>query len=325
MHTDSIRALISTLFVVSFPLAPLAQLGNAGCTAPGRCLVGSSGCACDAQGECSEADLVCENHRCVACTPGTLGCPCDGGSSCDGGSVCLDDECVAAIEALCSDACEYAHDGECDDDGPNSTTSACAYGSDCSDCGARANDCAHDADHPQPCHLSRTEDGCFSSTIDCTTAALCGTDWLVCSSDQIVDCGTPTQGDETCRARLCTNSCSDAFDAFCDDGGPLADTDVCALGTDCADCGSRDPISVCSDSCDYPADGECDDGGAGAATYVCVFGTDCTDCGYSTSSATACVDTCPYHDAVCDDGGSGASTLACYFGTDCTDCGTRSP
>jgi hypothetical protein len=37
----------------------------------------------------------------------------------------------------------------------------------------------------------------------------------------------------------CTNTCRDARDGFCDDGGPGADYSICALGTDCADCGPR--------------------------------------------------------------------------------------
>ncbi len=37
----------------------------------------------------------------------------------------------------------------------------------------------------------------------------------------------------------CSNSCSDAFDGYCDDGGPGSDYSICALGTDCGDCGPR--------------------------------------------------------------------------------------
>ena len=38
---------------------------------------------------------------------------------------------------------------------------------------------------------------------------------------------------------LCTNTCSDANDGHCDDGAPDAEFDVCDLGTDCGDCGTR--------------------------------------------------------------------------------------
>jgi|GEM_PF-2343623 len=40
-------------------------------------------------------------------------------------------------------------------------------------------------------------------------------------------------------AALCSNTCSDANDGVCDDGGDGAQYDGCALGTDCNDCGTR--------------------------------------------------------------------------------------
>lgn len=38
---------------------------------------------------------------------------------------------------------------------------------------------------------------------------------------------------------VCEHSCSTAADGECDDGGPAADSALCAFGTDCADCGVR--------------------------------------------------------------------------------------
>ena len=39
---------------------------------------------------------------------------------------------------------------------------------------------------------------------------------------------------------LCEDTCdSFANDGVCDDGGPGADYDICPLGSDCADCGTR--------------------------------------------------------------------------------------
>lgn len=43
----------------------------------------------------------------------------------------------------------------------------------------------------------------------------------------------------TSSAAGCTNTCGSANDGECDDGGPGAQYAVCALGTDCADCGPR--------------------------------------------------------------------------------------
>lgn len=37
----------------------------------------------------------------------------------------------------CSDTCTWATDGECDDGGANASGSACDFGTDCGDCGAR--------------------------------------------------------------------------------------------------------------------------------------------------------------------------------------------
>ena len=39
--------------------------------------------------------------------------------------------------SLCYDYCRYAYDGDCDDGGPGSQYSACSFGWDCYDCGAR--------------------------------------------------------------------------------------------------------------------------------------------------------------------------------------------
>jgi hypothetical protein len=38
---------------------------------------------------------------------------------------------------------------------------------------------------------------------------------------------------------LCNDTCEDADDSFCDDGGPNFDYDICPLGSDCTDCGPR--------------------------------------------------------------------------------------
>lgn len=42
---------------------------------------------------------------------------------------------------------------------------------------------------------------------------------------------------------LCMDTCDWAGDGVCDDGGPDAEYDVCAYGTDCADCGPREDES----------------------------------------------------------------------------------
>ncbi len=41
-------------------------------------------------------------------------------------------------EDLCTNTCQYAYDGECDDGGPGSITSLCPCATDCADCGERS-------------------------------------------------------------------------------------------------------------------------------------------------------------------------------------------
>jgi hypothetical protein len=95
--------------------------------------------------------------------------------------------------AGCSNTCPYYGDGECDDGGPGSLYSLCELGTDCMDCGSRAEG-GTDAPLPAP-----TSDG----------------------------------------AEGCTDTCRWAADGECDDGGEGALYSVCALGTDCSDCGAR--------------------------------------------------------------------------------------
>jgi hypothetical protein len=108
----------------------------------------------------------------------------------------------------------------------------------------------------------------------------------------------PPPGAYSCTK--CWDTCYTAStsDGSCDDGGPGAEYSMCALGTDCTDCGPRSytcgyasppppspsppgitSSSGCSNSCIYPSDGMCDDGGSGSLYSICNFGTDCTDCG----------------------------------------------
>jgi len=76
---------------------------------------------------------------------------------------------------------------------------------------------------------------------------------------------------------LCDDTCSDANNGQCDDGGETSVYRInCVFGTDCTDCGIR---LSCLDTCQYANDGWCDDGGEGSSFYLCDMGTDCSDCG----------------------------------------------
>ena len=58
---------------------------------------------------------------------------CDEGFLCPAGT----DSSDCRPPTVCSDTCAYAFDGECDDGGLGAGTTLCALGSDCSDCGPR--------------------------------------------------------------------------------------------------------------------------------------------------------------------------------------------
>ena len=83
----------------------------------------------------------------------------------------------------------------------------------------------------------------------------------------------------------CNDTCNFSDDGDCDDGGPDSDYSVCDFGTDCTDCGRRDPadcVPTCeseegtayacgSDGC-FDVCGTCPDGQA------CNFERQCEDC-----------------------------------------------
>ena len=50
----------------------------------------------------------------------------------------------------------------------------------------------------------------------------------------------PTPPSPPTTPQRCDDTCEHAYDARCDDGGEGAEYDLCALGSDCLDCGSRD-------------------------------------------------------------------------------------
>ena len=63
-------------------------------------------------------------------------------------------------------------------------------------------------------------------------------------------------------ASICENTCVWANDGECDDGGPGSLFSECALGTDCADCGPRDPLApgcACDTSSSCQTGCACDD------------------------------------------------------------------
>jgi hypothetical protein len=95
--------------------------------------------------------------------------------------------------------------------------------------------------------------------------------------------GGTTGGGTGGSGSVCDTSCSWDGDGVCDDGGTDSVFSVCTFGSDCTDCGPRNP---CLDTCTpwltsaYAGDGTCDDGVSGSSgSSLCDAGTDCSDCG----------------------------------------------
>ncbi len=110
---------------------------------------------------------------------------------------------------------------------------------------------------------------------------------------------------------LCDDSCQFNKNTVCDDDGPGATSDICPLGTDCTDCGPRDPDAVCGDGLKSPAEA-CDDGNLLTDDYCS------PDCRTVTGS---CGDGTKQPNEQCEDGNTvgddGCSEL-CVFEIPCT-------
>lgn len=87
----------------------------------------------------------------------------------DGGA---DDELGGGgADETCSNSCEYAHDGECDDGGPDSAFDVCAVGTDCGDCGPRTGNGGDDSCEPACGGRECGPDGCGGSCGQCTNGS----------------------------------------------------------------------------------------------------------------------------------------------------------
>ena len=243
----------------------------------------------------------------------------------------IDNNCDGQIDenGLCSDNCSNASwndDGVCDDGGPNAAYGLCGFGADCSDCGGRFDndgDGYYDDEGVAP--LSPTlELDCNDSDVSINPGMLdIGMDGI----DQ--DCDG---SDET---GLCDDTCVDAGDGYCDDGGPNAQYSICGFGTDCSDCNPRydnDGDGYYDDEGTSPVNGslimDCDDSDASVSplgTEIPNDGID-QDCSGADEvvSIAICDDSCSTaNDGTCDDGGDASDNDTCALGTDCTDCGDR--
>ena len=227
---------------------------------------------------------------------------------------------------LCEDTCSSANDMECDDGGPDSMYSICAFGSDCSDCGPR-----NPADCVPQCEGNNCGDnGCGGTCGECTAPETCmGGTCGVC----MPDCEGLTCGDDGCGGSC--GECTGA--ATCARGvcrTPSCEGRVCGSDGAGGSCGPMDGMCPDGQGCRDGACVACDCTGRMCGTAVgCEMS--CGECpmemalcdrltGTCSAMATpaGCNDTCRFSgDNECDDGRAGSHTALCEPGTDCSDCG----
>lgn len=264
--------------------------------------------------------------------PTTPGDECETDLGCGDGDDCTDDVCLGGV-------CEFFNNGLCDFEFECNVDEDCETGDFCTTefcdggfCVFELTDCGPGFfcdSFGQQCLPFDVE--CFSD-FDCDfDGNLCTFEFCeggFCTDGGNIDCGLNSvcePGSGTCvpinTGEFCSDECFAAFDGDCDDGGPGSNFNVCPLGSDCFDCGSRGQNELCSNDCPTAGDFECDDGGFGSLFAICPLGTDCDDCGARTF---ICFDECfTSFDGICNDGGLGSITNTCAYGTDCFDCGAR--
>lgn len=230
--------------------------------------------------------------------------------------------------AVCSNGCDFAGDGDCDDGGDGATYEFCPLGTDCDDCGGgrlmppppspwphappgARELCADDSDRCEYLLDGECDDGGAGSTYaacpvgsDCSD---CGPRALMGNTPPVLSPPMQSPAMQTLCYDL-ENSCGFLADGDCDDGGAGSEYASCALGFDCADCGPRSqvlspPMAIASSPSPSPVDISPDAAG---------------------SPGVLCSDGCLFDsDGECDDGGVGSTYGACDLGTDCSDCGER--
>ena len=132
--------------------------------------------------------------------------------------------------------------------------------------------------------------GAFESTLYDTAG------WVRCGEPPAPP-SLPTPPNLSHLGIMCTNTCTMyglVSDSECDDGGAGADYDLCALGTDCADCGVR-TVGGTSSSGGGSASGGASTSGSGSTS-----GTDDTGLGSTSGSGGTSGDT-GFWPSTCED------------------------
>ncbi len=141
---------------------------------------------------------------------------------------------------LCTNTCQYNHDGQCDDGAPGADTADCDYGTDCADCG------------PRPVTVSTcTCDTTTACDAGCTCDPQCGTKALgtscVCAD------GSDVCSDTECASLYCL--WYDGVEGYCSQQcGSCPSGFTCngilGLGDYCVKTRTIPPCGACTDSSD---------------------------------------------------------------------------
>ena len=179
----------------------------------GSCSPGSLGCECDG-GECEDG-LECVANSCIEdpCPDGTEGCECSDQwlPGCNEGLDCVNGYCV-------DQSAECLGPGEACYDNDEGTLGDC-----CDTLGCLGSEAANDwVCTPQCFTHSECAQQCCRPLDDLSGPNFC--------ADSIFECED---------GGYCIDTCMTKNDGVCDDGGPGSEHAICELGTDCTDCGIR--------------------------------------------------------------------------------------
>ena len=189
--------------------------------------------------------------------------------------------------AGCSNECNLANDGDCDDGGSGSEYSSCQAGTDCADCGQRAaippGSYGTSCSTSTPCLDNLFCNFDYGSTGFCERCSGCTTGSYGCSW-----CGLPSDGEADCKLHCEAGTGSTT--------SPPPSPKPPPPPSPPAQASSSGSTYRCDNTCLqssgsyftwWGSDGWCDDGGPGSDFSFCTLGTDCTDCGELSRAACA--------------------------------------
>ena len=113
----------------------------------------------------------------------------------------------------CTNTCQFANDGDCDDGGPGSDFSVCAYGTDCGDCGPRNGSAPVSSEDDDPvaqewaCNfVQHSRTACPGYPSDTSESDRCVTVTGATSAEAESACSEYTASDTDCYGSCCTRS-----------------------------------------------------------------------------------------------------------------------